>query len=49
MSEWKKEAMTTIAEAAASVMELKPSRERSLVLTKLDEALMWAERCPDDA
>lgn len=26
--------------------ELPPSRERSLALTKLDEAEMWADRAP---
>lgn len=31
-----------LEEAEAMLLKLNPSRERSLALTKLDEALMWA-------
>jgi len=32
----------------AVINEFVPSRERALVLTKLDEAELWATRCPRD-
>jgi hypothetical protein len=35
-----------IADCRMLVEELPPSRERSLALTKLDEAEMWADRAP---
>ena len=37
-------AMTLIADAMDEVDKEKPSRERSLVQTKLDEAMMWADK-----
>lgn len=36
--------MSLIADAMDELDAEKPSRERSLVQTKLDEAMMWAER-----
>jgi hypothetical protein len=33
-----------LAELRLAVDELPPSREKSLVVTKIDEAEMWAER-----
>lgn len=38
-----------IADCRMLVEEMPPSRERSLALTKLDEAEMWADRAPVDS
>ena len=34
-----------LKESHKKALEIPSSRERSIVLTKLEEALMWADRC----
>lgn len=48
IAEYKERIKNSIIEAFFNLNELPPSRERSLVRTKLDEAAMWLEMVPED-
>lgn len=48
ISAYKTMIKSDIEKARLMLDDLLPSRERSLVRTKLDEAEMWLERIPED-